>query len=98
MFSRGTVGTDAIYRKLALSALGLMIALGTASDQNAEVATAYLVERGYIDVTVGTPKPYYGRGTMRFPFTGQSKAGKYVSGELSLGSYSYFYRIKLHNQ
>ncbi len=92
-----TVWQEPVNKKLAISALLFGIMLATASQQTAEVATAYLLKRGYTDVSVGAPAPYCGRGPMLFPFTGRSKTGEPVSGELSLGNFAYLYRITLRS-
>ena len=85
------------YRKVLLAAFGIAILIATSSPKTAKVATAYLAERGYTEITVTAPKDHCGRGPVPFAFHARSSAGKYVAGELSVGNFAYLYRIKLQN-
>ena len=85
-------------RKLLLTAFGIGVILAVSSPQRAEVADAFLAESGYTDITVMPAKPSTGRGQRRYPFEARSQAGERVSGEVSLGSFAWFYSIKLNDQ
>jgi hypothetical protein len=88
---------NASYRKLVLAGLGMVVIVATSSPQTSEVANAYLAQRGYTGISVKTPGPYHGRGPKHFPFEARTKAGARVSGELSMGSFAWFYTIRLSN-
>ena len=89
---------DATIRKLALTAFGIGVILATSSPQNADVANAYLAEVGFTDIDLKAPRPNTGRGQKRYPFEARSKAGERVSGEVSLGSFAWFYSIRLNER
>jgi hypothetical protein len=91
------VWQNAHYKKVFLTALGMVLLLATSSPQTAEVAAAYLAQRGYTEIIVKAPKDHCGRGPMLFTFHARSNAGKHVAGELSVGNFAYLYRIKLQN-
>jgi hypothetical protein len=84
-------------RKLLLTVFGIGVILATSSPQTPEAASQYLAERGYTDISLKAPKPYYGRGQKRFPFEARSTEGERVSGELSLGSFEWFYTVRLNS-
>lgn len=86
-----------VEKKLFLTALGMAVILVTSTPQTPEAASAYLAGRGYTGVRLKAPAPYYGRGAMRFPFEARDADGKRVSGELSLGSFAWFYKVTLNN-
>jgi hypothetical protein len=82
-------------RKLFFTALGIIVILVTSKPQTPEIASAYLAEQGYSGVILGAHAPYYGRGAKRFPFEARNVEGKRVTGELSMGSFSWFYTVRL---
>jgi hypothetical protein len=85
------------HKKLLLTVFGIGVILATSSPQSVDVANAYLAEQGYTEINLMAPRPYHGRGQMRFPFEARSKAGARVSGELSMGSFAWFYKIALNS-
>lgn len=86
---------NATHVKLFLSGIGLAVILATSSPQTADVAQAYLAQRGYTGISLKAPAPWHGRGQKRFPFEARAADGRPVTGELSLGSFAWFYTISL---
>jgi hypothetical protein len=88
---------NAYCRKLFLTLLAMAVMIATSSPQTPDMATAYLAQRGYTGITLRAPAPYHGRGQKHFPFEARSKAGERVSGDLSMGSFSWLYTIRLND-
>ncbi len=89
------VWQSAHSKKVLLTILGAIVLLATSSPKTAAVATAYLAQRGYTEITVTAPVDHCGRGPIPFTFKARTSTGQSVSGELSVGNYAYLYRMKL---